>query len=124
MKHYGKESAEIVCLCGSMRFKDAFLKLTYSLEKIGNIVVGPCFAPDENIDRSDEQIKIFDAAHRSKIDLCDYVVVVNVGGYIGKSTASEIQYALERGRRVVYLEPLSSEQVSFFFYPETYNGAN
>jgi hypothetical protein len=32
------------------------------------------------------------------------VVVVNIGGYIGESTRSEIEYARARGKHVSFLE--------------------
>ncbi len=38
--------------------------------------------------------------------LNDNPYVINVGGYIGKSTRSEIEYALKNGKKVYYLEPL------------------
>lgn len=31
-------------------------------------------------------------------------IVINVGGYIGQSTRSEIDYALAHGKKVTYLE--------------------
>lgn len=31
-------------------------------------------------------------------------IVINVGGYIGESTRSEIEYALRTGKKVNYLE--------------------
>ena len=39
-----------------------------------------------------------------KIDLADEIFVVNVGGYIGSSTRSEIEYAMSTGKTVRYLE--------------------
>lgn len=33
-------------------------------------------------------------------------MVINVGGYVGDSTKSEIKYALEHGKNVEYLEPM------------------
>ncbi len=36
----------------------------------------------------------------SKIDLADEVLILNVGGYIGPSTARELAYARARGKRV------------------------
>ena len=38
------------------------------------------------------------------IDLPDEIYVINVGGYIGESTRSEIEYAKKNGRGVRYLE--------------------
>jgi hypothetical protein len=48
-----------------------------------------------------------DAIHKEKIRMSDYVLVMNVGGYWGKSTQSEIEYARNVGIPVKYLEPLS-----------------
>jgi hypothetical protein len=36
--------------------------------------------------------------------MADEIFVINVGGYIGDSTRSEINYAIEHGKRVRYLE--------------------
>ena len=42
--------------------------------------------------------------HLRKIDLADEIFVINVGGYIGESTRSEIAYAEKTGQKVRYLE--------------------
>ena len=42
--------------------------------------------------------------HKRKIDMADSIYVINVGGYIGDSTRSEIEYALNTGKEVRYLE--------------------
>ena len=44
--------------------------------------------------------------HKHKIDLADEIFVINVGGYIGPSTTSEIEYAIKTNKPVKYLEPL------------------
>lgn len=36
--------------------------------------------------------------------VADEIFVINVGGYIGQSTRSEIEYALRNGKTVKYLE--------------------
>ncbi len=36
--------------------------------------------------------------------MSDEIFVINVGGYIGDSTRSEIDYALAHGKKVSYLE--------------------
>ncbi len=38
--------------------------------------------------------------------MADEIFVINVGGYIGKATKSEIEYATKIGRKVDYLENL------------------
>ena len=37
-------------------------------------------------------------------EMLDEIFVINVGGYIGDSTRSEIDYAIEHGKKVKYLE--------------------
>ena len=53
---------------------------------------------------NDEQKIMLDDMHKRKIDMADGVFVINVGGYIGSSTRSEIDYALRMGKSVDYLE--------------------
>ena len=36
--------------------------------------------------------------------MADEIYVINVGGYIGESTKSEIEYAIRTGKVVRYLE--------------------
>ena len=42
--------------------------------------------------------------HLETIDMSDEIYVINVGGYIGSSTKSEIEYAKANGKTVRYLE--------------------
>lgn len=44
--------------------------------------------------------------HKCKIDMTDEIYVINVGGYIGSSTRSEIDYAVAAGKLVHYLEAI------------------
>ena len=46
-----------------------------------------------------------DALHLRKIDLADWVLVLNVAGYYGESTQREIDYAKETGTPVQMLTP-------------------
>jgi len=41
--------------------------------------------------------------HKRKIDLADEIYVINVDGYIGESTKSEIQYASASNKTVNYM---------------------
>ena len=47
---------------------------------------------------------MLDDMHKRKIDMADEIFVINVGGYIGSSTRSEIEYAHATGKPVRYLE--------------------
>lgn len=48
--------------------------------------------------------EMLDDMHKRKIDMADEIYVINVGGYIGESTRSEIKYTKKNGRGVRYLE--------------------
>lgn len=52
-----------------------------------------------------ETKKMLDDMHKRKIDMTDEIYVINVGGYIGESTRSEIEYAVACGKGIRYLEP-------------------
>jgi len=45
-----------------------------------------------------------DELHKRKIDLADEVLILNVGGYIGESTMSELVYARKLGKAIRFLE--------------------
>jgi hypothetical protein len=101
---------EIVCLCGPMRNYEAYRKAEYDLELQGKIVLAPSFKPGAKIHDGmtgctpEQKVKL-DELHKRKIDLADRVLVLNVGGYVGESTRSEIEYAQTHGKQVEYLEP-------------------
>ena len=44
--------------------------------------------------------------HKRKIALADEIFVINVNGYIGESTKSEIEYAKVTGKGISYLEDM------------------
>jgi hypothetical protein len=101
---------KIVCLCGSTKFRDAFLEANKELTHQGNIVLTVGSLPDNRGTQSSEDIfgeelkQQLDQLHKRKIDLADEVLVLNVGGYIGSSTRGEIDYAVATGKPVSYLE--------------------
>jgi len=108
----GKPS-KIICLCGSTRFTPEMLVIQWNLTKQGHIVLSWCALPDNYVLGEDkahigdrEGVKeVVDEVHKRKIDLCDEVFIINIGGYIGNSTTSEIKYAIAQGKPVKYLEP-------------------
>lgn len=102
----------IVCLCGSTRFTDAFREANLRETLAGRIVLSiGCdtrsdtdlfghLLPDEI-----QQLKTdLDELHKRKIDLADEILVLNVDGYIGNSTRSEIDYARTHSKPVRWLE--------------------
>jgi hypothetical protein len=96
----------IVCLCGSGRFKSAFEEAEFRETAAGKIVLTiGCNTKDIARDVDWSHLKpMLDELHKRKIDLCDEVLVLNVGGYIGESTRSEIEYAKRLGKAIRYLE--------------------
>jgi len=95
---------KVITLCGSARFKDAFVRVQRELTLEGSIVISLGFFADEGEDALSQDVKnMLDDMHRCRIDMADEIFVVNVDGYIGKSTKGEIEYALRAGKRVRYL---------------------
>jgi len=95
---------KIVCLCGSTRFKDAFNVANLALTLAGYIVlsVGSFTHSDAELNITEEMKVKLDHLHKRKIDLADVVLVLNVEGYIGFSTRSEIIYAEHTSKPVGY----------------------
>ena len=102
---YGQQYPLFVCLCGSTRFPEAFQKANLEQTLQGNIVlsIGACVR-DDSLGLSEAAKAMLDELHKRKIDHADVVLVLNVGGYIGKSTAGEIAYAKALGKKIMYLE--------------------
>ena len=106
---------KIVCLCGSTRFTAEMLVKQWELSKKGIIVLSWCALPDGYFEREGGKIldhvaeaegvkESQDELHKRKIDMADEVYVLNIGGYIGESTRSEIEYAKAHGKPVHYEE--------------------
>ena len=104
---------KVVTLCGSTKFKDQFMKAQKDLTLKGYIVISVgLFGHScdqevwENMDEGTltKTKEMLDDMHKRKIDMADEIFVINVNGYIGDSTKSEIKYAKEHGKVVNYLE--------------------
>ena len=104
---------KVITLCGSTRFKDQFMEVQKRLTLEGNIVISVgLFGHSgdnevwENMDEGTmtKTKEMLDDMHKRKIDMADEIFVINVGGYIGDSTRSEIDYALKHNKIVRYLE--------------------
>lgn len=102
----------IICLCGSTRFMEAFQEANLRLTCEGFIVlsVGCNTKSDAQLIREgyfkDPDIKTkLDALHKHKIELADEILVLNVDGYVGPSTQSEIAHAVAHDKVIKFLEP-------------------
>lgn len=103
----------VITLCGSTRFKDEFMEAQKRLTLEGNIVISVGLfghsGDNEVWENMDEGTltrtkEMLDDMHKRKIDMSDEIYVINVGGYIGTSTKSEVEYAEATGKTVRYLE--------------------
>lgn len=93
----------IITLCGSTRFKDEFMAVQKKLTLEGNIVISlGVFAHSGDIISNEEKIMLGEM-HKRKIDMSDEIFVINVDGYIGDSTRSEIEYAKLCGKKIRFM---------------------
>lgn len=96
----------VITLCGSTRFKEQFIEAQKRLTLAGNIVISVGLFGHSGDDEvwTECTKEMLDDMHKRKIDLADGIYVINVGGYIGQSTRSEIDYARRTGKTIEYLE--------------------
>ncbi len=104
---------KVVTLCGSTRFRNEYMEAQKKLTLEGCIVISVgLFGHSgdsevwENMDEGTltKTKEMLDDMHKRKIDMADEIFVINVGGYVGSSTRSEIEYAKAHGKTVRYLE--------------------
>ena len=102
----------ITVLCGSTRYPATFAEQNLRLTLAGHIVLtigcnlrstadlAAAIEADTDLDAVKAEL---DDLHKRKIDLADEVLVLNVDGYVGESTGSEIEYARAHGKPVRFL---------------------
>lgn len=98
----------IVTLCGSTRFKDAYIKAQRDEEIGGKVVFSSGFfghhEPGFDMSGAPGSLKeLIDKLHLRKIEMSDEILVLDVDGYIGESTRREIEHATKLGKRIRYL---------------------
>lgn len=98
---------KVITLCGSTKFKDEFLQQQKRLTLEGNIVISVGLFGHADGDYktviTEEVKEMLDDIHKRKIDMSDAIFVIDVDGYIGSSTRSEIEYAKTTGKEIMYL---------------------
>jgi nucleoside 2-deoxyribosyltransferase len=103
------KTPRIVCICGSMPQKAATdetlagnIVLTTDRNALSEAIAGKTAEGIEEIRLQVEEL------HKRKIDLCDEVLVLNVGGHIDYDTYLELKYAEAQGKHICFLEPASA----------------
>lgn len=103
----------VITLCGSTRFKSAFMEWNAKLGLKGHAVFNLSMfgreesdagKPSENIVITEAQKITLDLVHLAKIDVSDAIFILNVDKYIGFSTRREIEWARMRGKEIIWLE--------------------
>lgn len=99
-------SKGIITLCGSTRFYKLFDEMNY-LFTINDFIVLSigCHSNSDyclGLNQIEKAKDMLDRLHKEKIAMSHAVLVLNAENYIGKSTQSEIDYAMMIGKPVYY----------------------
>lgn len=104
------DSPEIVCLCGSTKYKDEYRSENKRLSREGKIVLSVgFFGHADSVSLTNKEKRKLDQLHKRKIDVADRVHVIDVDGYIGESTQSEIEHAKRTNTPVTYYSTRTDE---------------
>lgn len=110
-----KKNYKVITLCGSTKFKEQFTDVQKQLTLEGNIVLSPFIFSNTSADKDDitpEQKQLLIDMQKCKIDMSDEIFVVNVDGYIGMDTETEIEYAKQNAKRIKYLVKPAKESIN------------
>ncbi len=98
---------KIITVCGSYKFKKEMTEITEKMTLKGNCMITPNeLAKTDKEAYTKEEILMIDKMHKEKIKISDAILVVNVNGYIGNSTKSEIEYAKSLNKEILYYTDL------------------
>ena len=94
---------KVVTICGSYKLKKEMIDIAEKLTLEGNCVLMPNeLSRNSKDDYTLEEALMIDKMHKEKIKLSDAILVVNVNGYIGSSIKSEIEYAKNLNKEIIY----------------------
>lgn len=99
---------KIITVCGSLRFIKEMMEITEELELQGNCMLVPIYNPARSCkeDFTEKEALILDRMHKERIKLADAILVVNIDGYIGNSTKTEIEFAKSLNKEIIYYTDL------------------
>lgn len=95
---------KIVTVCGSYRFWDKIQQVSEELELEKGYAVISLIPHVLDRPLTETEKTLLGELHKEKILLSDAVFVVNVGGYVGEAVKSEIDFAVQNGKEIIYLE--------------------
>ena len=98
---------KIIMVCGSYKYKKEMTEITEKMALKGNCMLTPIELTKHDKEAyTEDEILTLGKMHREKIKLSDAILVVNVNGYIGSSTRSEIEYAKSLNKEILYYTDL------------------
>ena len=97
------DRAKIITICGSLKFMAEVQTIAERLELEGSCVLSITYPTKDKEDYTVEELEILGKLHKQKIAMSDAIYVVNINGYLGESTKSEISYARSIGKEVLSL---------------------
>ena len=97
------DRAKIITICGSLKFMAEVQTIAERLELEGNCVLSITYPTKDKEDYTEEELEILGKLHKQKIAMSDAIYMVNINGYLGESTKSEISYARSIGKEVLSL---------------------
>jgi hypothetical protein len=107
-----KSKRSVVCLIGSGRHAEGYRRAYLQESVAGKIVLSIGFDVDGKCYPWEGEQKVrIEALQLDKIRMSDEVLVINTGGYVGKTTSEEILYAIALGKRLRWTE---SPPLDFF----------
>lgn len=98
---------KVITVCGSLKFKDEIMKVAGQMELAENVILIPIFPINDDKNAfTEEELTMLGKMHKEKIKLSDAILVVNVNGYVGNSTKSEIEFAKSLNKEIIYYTDL------------------
>lgn len=98
---------KVITVCGSYKYEKEMKEITEEMALQGNCMITPIELTKSNKEAyTEEQAIMLDKMHKEKIKLADAILVVNVNGYIGNSTKSEIEFAKSLNKEILYYTDL------------------
>lgn len=95
---------KVVTICGSMKYQQQIIAFAQKLECEKGYCVLQCVYDENNEKLSKKELNNITLAHYKKIDISDIIYVVNVDNYIENSTKNEIEYAKNKGKKIIYYQ--------------------
>jgi len=98
---------KVITVCGSYKFKKEMMGISEKMTLQGNCMITPNdLAKSDKDSYTKEEILMIDRMHKEKIRISDAILVVDVNGYIGNSTKSEIEFAKSLNKEILYYTDL------------------